>query len=309
VFLRRALGAPPPWTDDRIIALHRFTNVYRASDRVSQYLIRHVIYSGDQTPEEIFFRTVLFKLFNRIDTWEQLSSALGGVRWHGFSLPRAERILEAIRARAPIYSAAYIMPSPPFGAVRKHSNHLLLLEHMMKDDAPSRVADAKSLEGVFRVLRKYPSLGDFLAFQFTIDLNYSPIVDFSEMDFVVAGPGACDGIRKCFADTAGLSAADVIRLVTERARDEFDRLGLSFPDLWGRPLQLIDCQNLFCEVGKYARVAHPEFSGASGRTRIKQKFVAAPRAIPQWYPPKWRIGPPATKVPSAAGSMQADLFR
>ena len=30
---------------------------------------------------------------------------------------------------------------------------------------------------------------------------------------------------------------------------------VEFRDLWGRPLQLIGCQNLFCEVDKYARVA------------------------------------------------------
>jgi hypothetical protein len=298
-FMRRALGAPPPWTGDPILAAHRFTNAYRASDRVSQYLIRHVIYAGEQTPEEIFFRTVLFKLFNRIETWEGLTRVLGTVRWRGFSVPRAERTLESMRARAAIYSAAYIMPSPAFGAARKHTNHLRLLEHMMKDGAPARVVAARSLEDVFQLLRGYPSLGDFLAFQLTIDLNYGPMLNFSEMDFVVPGPGARDGIRKCFADTGGMPEAGVIRLVTERAAEEFERLGLTFVDLWGRPLQLIDCQNLFCEVDKYARVAHPEFAGNSGRTRIKQRFSPSAKPTPQWYPPKWRI------TPNNAGSVFA----
>lgn len=295
-FMRRALGAPPPWTDDPIIAAHRFTNAYRASDRVSQHLIRHVLYEGEQACEELFFRAVLFKLFNRIETWTELTGVLGPIRWRGFSLPKAARVLEAMRARAAIYSAAYIMPSPPFGAERKHVNHLRLLEHMMKDGAPAKVATAGSLEEVFRALRGYPSLGDFLAFQLTIDLNYSALVEFSEMDFVVAGPGARDGIRKCFADTAGLPEADIIRLMADLAEGEFERLGLPFQNLWGRPLQLIDCQNLFCEVDKYARVAHPEFAGDSGRTRIKQRFTAAPRVLPQWYPPKWKI-----QAPTAAG--------
>lgn len=291
-FMRRALGAPPPWTDDPIIAAHRFTNAYRASDRVSQYLIRHVLYEGDQSPDEIFFRAVLFKLFNRVETWQDLTQVLGPISWRGFSLPKAARALESKRSRAAIYSAAYIMPSPPFGAERKHTNHLRLLEHMMKDGAPAKIAAAGSLEAVFRTLRAYPSLGDFLAFQLTIDLNYSAILKFSEMDFVVAGPGASDGIRKCFADTGGLCEADIIRLMADLAPSEFERLGLQFLDLWGRPLQLIDCQNLFCEVDKYARVAHPEFAGNSGRTRIKQRFAPTPRPTPQWYPPKWRVQPP-----------------
>ncbi len=63
----------------------------------------------------------------------------------------------------------------------------------------------------------------------------------------------------------------------------------SFDDLWGRALQLIDCQNLFCEVDKYARAAHPEVRGLSGRTRIKQRFSPRTEPITAWYPPKWGI--------------------
>ena len=85
------------------------------------------------------------------------------------------------------------------------------------------------------------------------------------MEFVVAGPGALDGISKCFSDTAGLNAPEIIRFMTERQEAEFERLGLQFQSLWGRPLQLIDCQNVFCEVSKYARIRHPEIAGVSGQ--------------------------------------------
>jgi hypothetical protein len=53
-FMRRVAGAPPPWSDDPVISAHRFTNAYRASDRVSQYLIRHVLYNGDPSVDEVF---------------------------------------------------------------------------------------------------------------------------------------------------------------------------------------------------------------------------------------------------------------
>ena len=304
----RRLEGVTPWTTDPIIAAHRFTNAYRASDRVSQYLIRHVLYDGDQSPDEVFFRTLVFKLFNRVDTWEYLINALGAVAWKGFSIERAEKVLnKRFDGGARIYSAAYIMPSPAFGATRKHANHLRLVQHMLKDGAPAKVASARSLKDVFSVLRGYPSLGDFLAFQLTIDLNYSAMLNFSEMDFVVPGPGARDGMRKCFVSTDGLSEADVIRAVAEMAATEFDRLELTFRDLWGRHLQLIDCQNLFCEVDKYARVAHPSFSGNSGRTRIKQRFTPTAAPIPQWYPPKWGVHP-STHTREGRGEVQTTLF-
>lgn len=303
LFMRRVLGTPGPWTDDPVIATYRFTNAYRASDRVSQYLIRHVIYEGDQSPDEVFFRVLLFKLFNRIGTWQTLVASLGEVSWRSYSFERYANALDAALLRGDrIYSAAYIMPSPAFGNARKHRNHLRLMEHMMRAGAPLRIMEARSLREVFELLRAFPSFGDFLAFQFTIDLNYSTLIDFSEMDFVVAGPGARDGIRKCFADTASFSDAEVIRVVTEMAAQEFERLDLRFCDLWGRPLQLIDCQNLFCEVDKYARVVHPEFTGDSGRTRIKQRFKTNSAPLPQWYPPKWNVRTPSKSMTTSAST-------
>ena len=141
----------------------------------------------------------------------------------------------------------------------------------------------------FELFRGYPLMGNFLAYQFVTDVNYSDLTNFSEMEFVMPGPGAKDGIRKCFESTGGRSEADIIRYVADSQDKEFTRLALRFRDLWGRPLQLIDCQNLFCEVDKYARMAHPEICGITGRTRIKQKFTANSQPIQYWFPPKWGI--------------------
>ena len=145
------------------------------------------------------------------------------------------------------------------------------------------------MEKAFLLLRSYPMIGDFLAFQFVTDLNYTTLTNFDEMDFVVAGPGAKDGLRKCFPNADLRKASDIIRLMTEVQEQQFERLGLRFESLWGRRLQLIDCQNLFCEVDKYSRQAHPEVKGTSGRTRIKQQFVPNTGPLKLFYPPKWKI--------------------
>lgn len=73
IFFNRMEDKVFPWTDDEILKTYKFTNAYRASDRVSQYLIKNVIYSeGNYTPEDKCFRILLFKLFNKIETWEFL---------------------------------------------------------------------------------------------------------------------------------------------------------------------------------------------------------------------------------------------
>lgn len=294
VFFRRLANEPGPWTSDTIISTHKFTNAYRASDRVSQYLIRRVIYRDDlpSSPPEVLFRTLLFKLFNKIETWELLELTFGAITFKDYSFERYDHVLsQKKRAGGRIYSAAYIMPpgGSAFGYPAKHQNHLRLLERMMEDGLAGRLAKMRRMQTAFELLRSYPTLGDFLAYQFVTDINYSEVTDFSEMEFVMPGPGARDGIRKCFADSAGLNEPELIRLMVDNQEREFERLGINFQSLWGRRLQLIDCQNLFCEVDKYARVAHPEIAGISGRTRIKQKFSPTDALVTPWYPPKWGI--------------------
>jgi hypothetical protein len=253
-------------------------------------LIRNVIYDGPQTPRELFFRVVLFKLFNRAATWELLSKSFGRVSFGEYSFKRYDAVLSrAIASGVRVYSAAYIMPACRDGEARKHRSYLRLLERMMRDNVPERLRDCPSMESGFSLLRTYPMIGDFLAYQFITDVNYSKLTNFSEMDFVVPGPGARDGIRKCFRDTGHLTEADIIRMMADIQEEQFARLGLSFRSLWGRRLQLIDCQNLFCEVSKYARCVHPDVVGTSGRTRIKQKFHANPEPLRYWFPPKWGI--------------------
>ena len=292
IFFKRQAGTPPPWTDDTILREYKFTNAYRASDRVSQFLIKYVIYEGDPAPEEVFFRILLFKLFNKIETWHLLTEKLGAVRHAEYSFARYDAVLSAATAAGQaIYSAAYIMPSGSraLGTTRKHRVHLRLLERMMEDELPLRIAEARTMLDGFKLLRSYPMIGDFLAYQYITDLNYSTLTDFSETEFVVPGPGARSGIHKCFSSLGGLSEADLIRVVTDRQGEELARLGLEFRSLWERPLQFIDCQNLFCEVDKYARLKHPEVEGIGQRTRIKQKFSWNPTPIEFFFPPKWGL--------------------
>lgn len=294
-----------PWTTDPIITRHKFTNAYRASDRVSQFLIRDVIYNKNlpQSDSETFFRIMLFKLFNKIETWNLLKEQLGEITYEEYSFENYDKILsKAMSANKTIYSGAYIMPSGGklLGYSVKHRNHLKLIEMMMKDELYKKLSDCSSMEKGFHLIREYPTIGNFLAYQFITDVNYSEITDFSEMEFVVPGPGSLDGIRKCFIDRGGLSEAEIIRFIADNQESEFERLGLDFQSLWGRKLQLIDCQNLFCEVDKYSRVKHPEISGITGRTRIKQMYKLRQDSINYWYPPKWRINNKISSNNSAA---------
>jgi len=236
IFFHRIVGAnSTSLTQDPILAAFKFTNAYRASDRVSQYLIRNVIYRDDlpSDPENVFFRTLLFKIFNKIETWEALEREFGTLTLSTYHFDAFDALLSHRQDSGHRnYAAAYIMPSAGnmFGYKRKHSNHLRLIEWMLSERFVDRVHRAPSMQEGFALLASAPSLGPFLAFQFIIDINYSPVTDFSEREFVVAGPGALDGISKCFVDARGVPPSAIIVHMADRQNDYFAELGIDFRD-------------------------------------------------------------------------------
>ena len=295
IYFNRLFQKEAPWTLDPILDKYKFTNAYRVLDRVSQFLITHIINPDNESGrsnEDILFRIILYKIFNKIETWQLLKNALGEVLWENYSFQEYDRVLsKAFHDGTAIYSAAYIMASGKsvFAHERKHQNHLKLLEHMMTDNVTERVISCRSMAQLYEVLKSYPLIGPFLAYQYATDINYSKLTDFSEDSFVVAGPGARDGISKCFFDKGPYSDEDIIRAMKENQDTEFERLELDFKSLFGRPLQLIDCQNLFCEVGKYARVSHPQIMDKSGRVKIKQVYRNSGLLLMPSFPEKWGL--------------------
>jgi hypothetical protein len=289
VFLRRVGGEPPPWTEDAILRRYKFTNAYRASDRVSQFLIRDVIYGVDHDPDDTLLRIVFFRLFSKIETWRALERALGPVTRRSLRGALLERELDRLKAAGPIYTSAFILcANKAFGFERKHQNHVALIRAMFRRRAlPRAIARSRTLADVYEALRTYPLLGRFMAYQLAIDVNYSELVDFSEDDFTVPGPGAERGIRKIFPGARRREMPRIIAWMTESQEDEAARLGIELPTLFGRRLHAIDCQNLFCELDKYARVAFPELT--SERRRIKASFRPHGDPLPLFYPPKWGL--------------------
>lgn len=292
IFERRVAGGAPPWTDDSILQQFKFCNVFRAVDRVSQYLIRHVAYRDPMDePADRLFQIVAFRTFSNIATWDGLLDRLGRApTLQHLRTDTFESALNDIKAeRGGLYTGAFILcANKAFGFDEKHKNHVALFRHMFFEHrAAERVLSAKSLRELVQLLEEFPLMGPFMSYQIAIDLNYSQYVNFSENDYTQAGPGALRGIKKAFIDCGGYSPAHVIQMMVEHQADEFTRLGLDFRGLWGRPLHAIDCQGLFCELDKYCREAAPHL--LSARSRIKTRFSASNDPIDLFFPPKWRI--------------------
>jgi len=305
IFQHRVAGQPPPWTDDPILATYKFCNVFRAADRVSQYLIQHICYHTEPcTPSDRLFQIVAFRTFSRIATWRGVHAFLGRhPTLDDLRDGRFSAALDHVHQRTGgLYTGAFILcATDAYGHPRTHHNHIDLMRHMFGRGAlGDRLLAATSLRAVYDLLHAYPLMGDFMSYQTAIDLNYSTLLTVSEHTFTQPGPGALRGIRKCFADLGDYTPAETIMWMVDHHADEFTRLGLPFTGLWGRPLHAIDCQGLFCETDNYCREAAPELT--STRTRIKTRFTPTPEPLPLFFPPKWDLNKlvPSNPIPAPA---------
>jgi hypothetical protein len=292
IFERRIRGLPAPWSDDPILQSFKFCNVYRAADRVSQFLIREVVCNITKNSNaDRLFQIAAFRTFSKPQTWIDLSSELGhpptlsDLESGGF-----EDILSGIKNRGNgLYTGAFILcANKAFGFDEKHRNHTALFKQMFLEcDVARKIETAPSLKAIVELLESFPLIGPFMSYQIAIDLNYSSIVNFDEDDFTQAGPGAIRGIKKAFVDMGEYNASEIIKWMVDNQEKEFARLKLRFGGLWGRRLHAIDCQGLFCELDKYCREAVPALT--SIRSRIKTRFNPSKEPLKLFFPPKWRL--------------------
>lgn len=293
IFWSRHNNAPYPWTNDDILKKYKFTNVYRACDRVSQYLINEVILNADKrlNEEDILLNIIIFKIFNKIETWKYLKSEFDLITVKDFNpAVISEKLSKRINTQ-PIFSAAYIMTASGGNyksLQRKHERWLHMVDReILKSHKLHSLLTAKSLNEIYELLSECTFIGPFLAYQYAIDLNYTDIIDFDENSFVKAGIGAKRGIDKCFISLGKYSYEDAIRFTQDNFDNFSIKYGTSFKNLFGRHLKLIDLQNCFCETDKYLRVKLPELN--AGNNRIKQIYKLNELKIKFNFPRKWKL--------------------
>jgi hypothetical protein len=261
IYTARREGKLSPWTTDAILAAYKFTNVFRELDRESQACIR-IVNSGPSLDsfEEQFFRTVAFKTFNLDSTWQKLTTGLGEEpRLSNFDLDRYCSILPADGIYSNAYYGAYPCTDLEWEAIgltrEKYAKkfHLRVLQIMIEQGIPAKAAAAASLEEIAALLQSFPRLGSFKAGQFALDLNYGPHLYLPVDCFVVAGPGARNGIDRCFA-AHGKRYNEVIRLICQY-QDECSlaAVGSKVARLQGWAPAPMTVQNWFCEISKYLR--------------------------------------------------------
>lgn len=294
IFWSRVAKEPQPYSSDPIFQHYKFTNVYRCSDRVSQYLIKEVQYNEEWSPEDLIFRTMLFKHFNLNSTWEGMLKWLGEITLEHF-LKNYTYYQEALDYTAAdntvIYNNAYMTAWVKYSPKKKHYGYIQLLHEIFSSDFIKNLLACKTFLELYAIINQQPYVGDFLSYQYAIDLNYSPIWKFDESDLCFATVGSKRGIEKLLGYRPN-NHAEVIRFYTRYQENLMATYGMfgSWVNLFGRRLHHIDIQNCFCELDKYTRVALPDLQAVGGQgKRIKNTFKKTPEPYPLYFPTWWDI--------------------
>jgi hypothetical protein len=247
---RKEAGEPPPWTTNPILATEHFCNVHREHDRVSRWIMAHVIEPNRNDPD-LVLKIALARFLNEPE-------ALARLHWPArFNLAQIHEVLQTHAAQGGklFRTAAYKPPMPPelkgIGTLQCLFDIVLPPIVAAREELAPREGD--TLQAFCDRWRGCYSIGPFLAGQITADMKHvAPLLSAADWhSFAVPGPGSMRGLNRLCGRPVAASSSEAqwhatllhLRSETEAA---FAAAGLD-------PLDAQNVQNWACEFDKYER--------------------------------------------------------
>jgi hypothetical protein len=249
---RKEAGGKFPFSQDKVMATTRFTNVRREDDKVTKWLKNHWRDPYASHPN-LPVAMVLARMLNYIPTLELV----------GFpEVWQPEITITKLKKRAEhykVWSSAYLITTcgKPMGKEEYVVNHVCSAVHRRIQPA---ILNSTKLADCYQILRSIDGLGSFLAAQVVADLkNIKSLPLASAPDWhtwSAPGPGSLAGLSY-FWD------ADITPRIYEASLSKaWDLVKPKLtPDL--QDLSMQDFQNCMCEFSKFMRIK----SGGQARNR------------------------------------------
>lgn len=262
VWEARQAGEPQPWAPQGHYLLNtkKFTNVFRALDPGSQYVIQMLQEPGLE-PRDALARAILYRFTNRPQTWDHLKSVYG--RWP-LADDMDDDLVQALHETpdGQIFSGAYIIMPTPGREGDKAQGAVRLARRLTVRGGPENVVDqvvgAGTPAAAYEALRSHFGMGDFMSMQILTDWGYY-WPEYDENEFVVAGPGSRRGVAELFP--AKVDTEEVLRWVRDQWWQDLASPAIPLPNGLYRALSLMDVQNTFCEFSKYLRYVRKDRAG------------------------------------------------
>jgi hypothetical protein len=262
VYLRRAEGGPPPYTDDKILRKFRFCNIYRELDTVTRWLAESWREPHADDPD-LWFAFVVARHMNNIPFLE----GMGGppLPWEP---ERFKRYAEGRRVRGEqTFGAAYMIGTRHVGSKADYLADMVFTP-LWEQRARIRPQPGDTLNSFHMMLGQFYGLASFMSAQVVADIKYTePLLSAADWSsFAASGPGSRRGLNRVLGRPLKQAwIEDEWRL---RLADLRSELLPRFLELeWELP-HAQDVQNMLCEFDKMERAR-------LGEGRLKQLFRGA----------------------------------
>ena len=250
---------PPPWTNDSILQEYKFCQVFREDDRTTRWFREHIREPMKDSPE-VLMATVIFRWFNWIPTGRTLIEHGLLKRWD------RKKAIEEITKQPKWVTGAYIIKTP--NGMDKVTGVSECVSHMWKDRKylAEKISKTKSLEDTWTLLRDYPYMGPFMAYEVVTDLRHTYLLDDAKdvLMWANAGPGAMRGLNRLTGRELGYSkrSHDWVSEMQELYKIVQTRLPVHILQRNDMRYEMREIEGGLCEFDKYSRIVKGE-----GRTR------------------------------------------
>ena len=256
-YVKEQTDETPPYSKDPIFNNYKFCQVFREDDRTTRWFRRHIREPLKDDPD-VFMATVIFRWFNLIDTGRTLIENDLLFNWD------RQKAIDLIKEQDQWITGAYIIKTP--NGMDKVSGVAECISHMW-NDREYLIEQSKgcNLETFWKIIRAYPYMGPFMAYEVVTDLRHTCILNQANdiYTWANAGPGAMRGLNR-------LTGRDL--KYARRTHDWCDEMVELYSLCEGNlsPLiarssnefELREIEGGLCEFDKYSRIYKGE-----GRTR------------------------------------------
>ena len=254
---------PSPWTDDPILREFKFCQVFREDDRTTRWFREH-IRDPLADDRDVLMATVIFRWFNFINTGRTLIEHDLLRNWN------REKAIEEITKQPKWITGAYIIKTP--NGMDKVTGVAECISHMWQDreHLVDKIQETKSLEDVWTLLRDYPYMGPFMAYEVVTDLRHTYLLKDADdvLTWGNAGPGAMRGLNRLTGRELGYSkrSHDWVGEMRALYKEVQAKLPAHILNRNEMSYEMREIEGGLCEFDKYSRILKGE-----GRTRSVYK--------------------------------------
>lgn len=203
ILLRRNAGLPrSTWTQNPILKEWSFCNVFREDDRVTQWFKANIREPLRGDPK-VFFATVAFRWFNRINAGEVIRDLILAEKdTNGWDMDKWYHALEAVRRRdGRIVTGAYMIKTP--ARMDKISGILVNLAEVWRREEEfiyTLTTPDLTLEAMWERVCTIPYMGGFTSYEVVTDLRHTRFLENASdiMTWTNPGPGCAAGLGELF---------------------------------------------------------------------------------------------------------------